>query len=1259
MDFLRVTNSDIERLSDRQLTELLSMLLYFEGEKSGISANSVGVALNITVPDGGEDGRIKWEGGVEKTNWIPNRFTLFQCKATDMPPAKCKEEILTSAQDLKPMVKEVFEADGAYVLFHNQTLNGQQQQNRIDQFRNAVNNSPFQGDSESLCIDIYDAGKIASWANESIAAVVAVWNWIGNQLPNGAMTWKEWSGYQENSYSYVFDDLNKSNIDQLRSHFTGVKKIARIVGLSGLGKTRLAYEAFRPSEDSCDVEQLTRSNQAIYIDAASNSNELPATISTWRRQGLRGTIIVDNCNPELHSMLRVEIEHSQSQLNLLTLDFNPERYSSDHPYIELNQVSNEIIKGIIAQGYPGISSEDIDRIVNFAQGFPRIAVLLAKARLNQDDDIGSLRDDVLIDKLLWGRSGKDLIKHKVISACALFEHLGFEGEVSVQRHFTTESICNISNEEFYEACQYFIERGILDVRGRFIRVTPQPLAIRLATDWWKNCPPEKAYQIVTADMPNGMSEALCDQMAKLHFLPKAQELTSSLCGEQAPFGQAEVLNSEKGSRLFRSLVEVNPGATARALNRVFGSMSIEELLQVGPGRRNLIWSLEKLCFWEETFESASKILLLFAAAENESWGNNATSQFLQLFHYVLSGTQVHPEERISIIDYCLESHLPEVRFLGVKALGHAIQTHHFTRMVGVEKQGSRPVQREWRPKTWDEVFTYWRSSLERLTQIALGNDEISNMASELIAKNIRGLISYGRVEDVEQSLKTIIDKKGSFWPSAIESITDTIKFDGSKIPKEGLERLQKWIDWLQPADFIDQIKLFVSIPKWDHEKDENGGYIDIAAEKAKGFAMQTIQHHYNELLENLQLILTGEQRKGYIFGNEIGRLVKESEPLLSKIISSLKVLANKEINNINLSFLGGVLSAIQSYDKELVTNFLDDVSIDSCLNQFTVELTRFITITDQDLLRILKLLREGKINVNTLHTLSYGSVLDHVSPDKVLYFISEIIRCGDEGITVGWHILYMYVYGDEEKFQALASIFIGMLHLSGVLTSGKIDSYEIEHVMKKLIHYNKEEKGQLINSLTSEIAKSLNVRLSVDQIQNIRGFIGILLKSGWQYSWPVLSEAMLSDDRTIIYNTIEILEPSMFSEGSWLLGHIPNEILEKWCDANENAPELLSEVVPVIEGGNENGLDINPIANFLISKYGHIERVLSNISRRLNTFGWSGSLIPYYKEQIAIYRLFEKHKLSKVRDWTQEHIEGLLRDIDKEKQREEENELGL
>ena len=48
----------------------------------------------------------------------------------------------------------------------------------------------------------------------------------------------------------------------------------------------------------------------------------------------------------------------------------------------------------------------------------------------------------------------------------------------------------------------------------------------------------------------------------------------------------------------------------------------------------------KAVFLEETFPIAARILLSFAVAENETWSNNATNMFFQLFHYLLSGTQV-------------------------------------------------------------------------------------------------------------------------------------------------------------------------------------------------------------------------------------------------------------------------------------------------------------------------------------------------------------------------------------------------------------------------------------------------------------------------------------------------------------------------------------------------------------------------------------------------------------------------------------------
>jgi hypothetical protein len=40
--------------------------------------------LQVTVPDGGEHGRVEWTGGVDSTAYFPHRLTLVQSKAQDL-----------------------------------------------------------------------------------------------------------------------------------------------------------------------------------------------------------------------------------------------------------------------------------------------------------------------------------------------------------------------------------------------------------------------------------------------------------------------------------------------------------------------------------------------------------------------------------------------------------------------------------------------------------------------------------------------------------------------------------------------------------------------------------------------------------------------------------------------------------------------------------------------------------------------------------------------------------------------------------------------------------------------------------------------------------------------------------------------------------------------------------------------------------------------------------------------------------------------
>lgn len=1253
-----VEHKDIQELTDIQLTKLLKILLSLEAKNNKIPISSIDVSLNITVGDGGEDGRIKWEGNPTCTDWFPKSFVLFQCKATNMPPSKCKLEICKEkSRSLKPRVEEVFDAGGSYILFYSKSYGPNQLNDCISSFREAIKEAgkPYY---ESADIRIYDSNKISEWVNMYIPAVTAVCNWTKKPLPANFQTWDSWNGYQESKFDYVCDETLSGYIIQLRNHFTGSKKIARITGLSGLGKTRLALEVFRPPENpNISPDQQVLSNQVVYVDAETiNPSLLTSTIIGLRNRSDAGILVIDNCDLNLHDNLCREINHMSCNFSILTLDFNPDE-KCECEIIKLKPVSDDVIKGIITQSYKDLGDSDISRIVEFSMGFPQMAVLLSEARLNEEHTVGNLNNNILVNKLLWGRRLEDRKSLDVISACALFKNLGFTEDVALQRSYVAEKICKISSDDFYAIAQSFLKRGILDKRNRFVRVVPLPLAIRLASDWWEKCSPERAKNILTDDMPSGMAEALCDQISKLQFLPEAQQLTRDLCGDAAPFGQAEVLNSEKGSRLFRSLVEVNPQATVEALDNAFRNYTKEQLFEVGPGRRNLIWALEKLCFWKETFPIASRIMLSFAVSENETWGNNATNQFLQLFHYLLSGTQAPPNMRLEVIDEALNLNDTDYKVLAVKALGHSLRSHHFCRTVGVECQGSRSPQEDWRPKLWSDIFNYWHESINRLIPLGSEDNELAKLARKQISDNIRGLVQHGFMDDIEIALTKICKESNVFWPEIYNEIEKSIIYEGPKIPSEGLIRLKNWLEIIKPLSLGERLKLIVSTPSHTYEENEKGNYVNRSYDKAILLAKEC-SGNINQLIDHLNLLFQGEQINGFIFGYTLGENISSPQVFIE---SSLRILRMVNPKEANPEVLGGFLSSIKSLFPELVEKTLDNVSKDEVLYVHTVYLTRFIGPNKKDLNRIIKLIKSGKTNVNDLRMLG----LFHESPKTVISFCNDLIQFGHEGLILALGILFQYTRKKPDKFEICKEEVRKILMSPGIISdferNSSIDDYYLSEFLDIFLFSddsNQELALHISNEIVNFCEREVNIYLFKDFLEPI---IQNLFSKYREISWPIFGKGLLSENFTLRYNIIGLFDSLNSSEDSnkSILSDFSPDFLIEWCKKEPNkAPLLIAKMTPMFKK-NIDTWSLHPLAKSLVDNFGDRPDILLEIDRNLGTFFWSNSVVPYYEKQIEVMAQLSDHKIPNVRMWAKKNITRLKKQIENEMKKEEERDLGI
>ena len=1237
---------NINCLDHVQLTKLLKTLLHNEARSFDISQSSVEVALNIYTKDGGEDGRIKWESGPEKTDFLPSRFVQFQIKATKLTPSKCANEVVDQNGDVKAMVDQALNDGSAYILFTTQKLNKQEKEQSIKAIRNRFLSlgKPY---ADSATIDIYDAARIQGWVNKYISTITAVLTWCNRPLIHGLQTWEEWGKHPEFiKFNFIQNEDRESSLKSMRELLSKKRNCGRIVGLSGLGKTRMAWELCR------DVQNDGFSNQVVYYDAAFKKNELPYLVKEWVKHNLQGILIVDNCDLELHKALKYDVEYTDSQLSLLTLDFNPEK-DSDTRTIHLEPFENDLIKQMLEPVY-GQLIPDLDRVVSIAQGFPQMAVLIASARLEQLEDIGKLTDEVILKRMLWGNDELDREAIDVLRGCALFDKFGLDDSAKEESLFIAKFI-NVDYESFYACVKKFEQRGIIDRRGRFAQIIPKPLAIRLASEWWEYSTPEKQKKLIQTGMPGQLGQSFCDQVAKLDFLPEVKNLVEDLCGPLAPFGQAEVILSVKGSSLFRSLVEVNPDAASESLFRILSKYTHDQHSNiVGDVRRNLVWALEKLCFHEAAFDKSAKCLMWLAAAENEEWGNNATGQFKQLFRTFGSGTEATPVQRLELIDYALKSQDDVIRRLAITALESAIRTNQGSRSIGAEYQGSSRPLEEWRPKIWKEAFDYWIEGLDRLTTVVLENGAESELAKKTIGAGIFGLIGKGIpvMSALDASIKKIVSAQGAFWPLALENIKRAQSFYSDNCPDDAKQMLSKWVELLTPKSLGERIKIIVSMPPYEHKKNEDGEYIHVAAVNAEILA-QELSNDTDQVIPFLDQLSSGEQRQGWAFGYNLVFLSKKWEPLYSKTLSAVSSIEQPDLN-----FLMGILSGIHKLDKKewdtCIAKFIDDKK----LCKFYPQIIHTGAVQEEHLDNVIKLVESGNLEETSLLALTYGRALGDLEPAFMTDFVSRLSVISNEAAWACLDILSTYCHGDEDKSSACEKTFAELLAglPLGIGIRGKrMEMYKWSSAALKLLNLS---KPKFAKELTKQILCSVGDEFAyIGLSHDIKPVMRLLLKKYGKHVWPIVTNAIKEADLVEQYHLRELLgkESRFDRKQTSVLADLPEKILHDWCMSEpDTAPLFVARTTDVyLEESDE--FKISTRAQFLIDEYGDNDEVLNALSASMYSIAFWGSAVPIYRKKVSVLKPLLKHDIETVRVWAEIIISDLQACVKQETQRDEES----
>jgi len=1057
---------------------------------------------------------------------------------------------------------------------------------------------------------------------------------LDKYIIRASSTYKSWRKLDRHHHlEYVEDAKRKSALTALEQALNSETPLVRLTGLSGLGKSRLIVEY---------IEKFNIPEEKILIyDASVDPTDIKNTLLKACESEIDALFIIENCGVNLHNTIQ-RLIGSSSKLKIITVDFYHEKVQSS-AHIKLERLGKEELESLVKQLLPKANKSYIDRIAKFVEGFPLLVDMLIQ-NLRESGELNTeFTESDLVEKLINGDKNLSSKHRELLQVMSLFDYFQCErgsNEVKNTDKLLINDIAASTDRDFDSVITHFNNKELINVTGRFARVTPKPLALNLASEWWRTSLFDRQNELISS-LPDSLVESFGKQIVYLDSSINVQDFVKDFCATGRPFAQAEQLLSKAGSRLFRSLVEVNPNVTSELLYQVLNPLSGEEIKSMDSKvRRNLVWALEMLVYHPDCFENSAWCLFKLSQFESESYSNNATGQFSQLYRWQLSGTGANFSQRLHVLKKAFQLNSDEADTIIIKAIDEAFSTYGRTRTIGAEHQGTKDELKEWMPQTWDELFEYWQELLNILVSI-LERGRLTELVKESFGSSIRGLMDYKQYKRLDWFIKKVVELSGKYWPTATQSIRDTLHYDHDELDDKQTKYLKSWEKLLTPdIDNIEEkIKLIVLTPPREHIKGEDGHYKDLAAENAKQFATE-LKNTPLELLPYLELFFTfHEQRQSSVFSMT---LVEESDDCEELINAALEYLRHHEYK-YNQFFSGLLIGLFRKSPTDWNTK-LELISTDHDLIKYYPDAIRTGLFTKSHLDKFLSLIAEGKLPSSSAHSLTYGSVTEHLNEKEIIQFCSSLGNIDSIGAWTALDNLNMYTYGRKDikfgDFSPIIKKLVLSVSFEKKYKSNQMDSYHwLEFVKKLLKTENVEFAEKLCFHLVEQVS---NYDISYSDLWD---YIGIAFFNAFEIHgdsiWPKISYKFLDGEASNPYRLIDLLgsSKSFKRREKSVFDILEQKTIINWCQDEVALLIVARSTSLIVSKGTDS--HVNPLLLELISTYGDNKYLLSEIQANFNSRSWTGSLVPYLEDDKALILPYTDSENTNIRSWAQALVDNI------------------
>lgn len=1241
-----ITGEDISRLNDEDLRTLVAKLCEAELRRVGLPVSVLTAGGDQNAPDGGIDVRIALPPHDKTTDFIPKPDTGFQVKVPDMPEGAITTEMCPKGV-LRPVIQDLARKHGAYVIVssHGSTADAPLR-NRITAMQDAAKSVP---DLPELHVDFYDRNRLATWINQ-YAGVAA---WVREQLGKPMSGWQSygnWSGRSDEiGTDYISDETCRlydtrsakaesltvdMGIIRIREVLAKQGGVVRLIGLSGVGKTRLVEALFddRVGEDALDRTSV------VYTDIAHGPTPSPRDlIHHFIQNHQRALVVVDNCPPAAHCDLVKVTSVPDSPVSLLTVEYDvgedePERTE----VFRLEAASKDVIEQLVERVAPDISQVDLRRISEFSGGNARIALALTRA-IDRHESVAHLSDKDLFKRLFHQRHSESDTLLRAGEACSLV--YSFDGE-------TTEGpdaelpilaqLADLSVNQLHRHVQELKRRELVQQRSTWRALLPHALANKLAESALEHIPPATLTKVMVDTAPERLLRSFSRRLGYLHNCREAQRIVGTWLAEGGLLGNVATLSPLQWD-MFRNVAPVLPEAALAAMERAFASHDAPAIVGRYNRYRNE-WAalLAHLAFDAALFDMAAGLLARFVIAEPQGHNDSASGRFEDLFQLKLSGTHASVQQRLQVVDNLLRATDSRIQAVGFGALNKMLEAWHFSsvRRFGF---GARPRDFGWHPKNQSETAGWYHAVLSFISERMVADDNLAGQLASIVANRFRGLWVKARMYDELESLATKLAEKGS-WIEGWVSIRRTLKFDTLEMPEDALKRLQHLEARLRPTELLEQARAYVLHPQSSaldiveaKEKDGDEGAVEgYRRADARAEELGRIIASDPEVLGQLLVDLVRGRKMGrrWHFGVGLATASADMDAMWQTLTSAFRSVPEQERNTF---VLRGFLDGASRHAADKGAAFLDTAVTDPVLGRHFLDLQCAVEIDEHGLQRLFEALRAKLAPIRTFECLSYGSAADTISPANLQRFLLELAALQD-GASIAIHILYMAFASlpDEEQVVAPELISCGreLLMQYGFSHENSHQDYEIAEVLKVCLagfdgdNFAQEMCNRFYNVISNDC-------FALPCLPNIA--------AAFFTASPIIALATF-----IRQDNAEIIG---FSDGLELssphpLESVPLNTLLDWANQEPEARfSALASATPLFTNRPDQPPRLSPLALSLIDAAPDKGATLDCWQHRLSPTSWSGSLAARLDERRAALAPLMDHPepvvASRAHEWSQ------------------------